>query len=84
MGIVAHKLGCTRVITFKISLNLSLDNRCPRYREREDGEGGGSCCCGGSGRIFLKAYFVSSHLLVGELHVQRLSRGPGSLGIILC
>ena len=39
MGIVAHHLGCTRVITLKISLNLSLDNRCPRHRE--DGEGAG-------------------------------------------
>jgi len=26
MGMVAHHLGCTRVITLKISLNLSLDN----------------------------------------------------------
>ena len=33
---------------------------------------------------FLKAYFVSSDLLVGELDVQRLSGGPGSLGIIVC
>ena len=39
---------------------------------------------GGSGRIVLKAYFVSSDLLVGELDVQRLSGGPGSLGIIVC
>ena len=39
---------------------------------------------GGSGRIVLKAYFVSSDLLVCEPHVQRLSRGPGSLGIVLC
>ena len=80
MGIVAHHLGCTRVITFKISLNLSLDNRCSRHAE--GGEGGN--VAGGSGRIFLKAYFVSSDLLVGELHVQRLSRAPGSLGIIVC
>ena len=46
--------------------------------------GGEGVVAGGSGRIVLKAYFVSSDLLVGELHVQRLSRGPGSLGIILC
>ena len=46
--------------------------------------GGEGVVAGGSGRIVLKAYFVSSHLLVGELHVQRLSCGPGSLGIVLC
>ena len=83
MGIVAHHLGCTRVITLKISLNLSLDNRCPRHREGGVA-GGEGVVAGGSGRIVLKAYFVSSDLLVCELHVQRLSRGPGSLGIVLC
>ena len=40
MGTVAHHLGCTRVITFKISLNLSLDNRCPPAPEG-GGRGGG-------------------------------------------
>ena len=51
-------------------------------RHAEGGEGGN--VAGGSGRIFLKAYFVSSDLLVGELDVQRLSGGSGSLGIIVC
>ena len=67
MGIVAQHLGCTRVITWKISLNLSLDNRCPDTQRAGRGAG---VVAGGSGRIFLKAYFVSSDLLVGELDVQ--------------
>jgi hypothetical protein len=82
MGIVAHHLGCTRVITWKISLNLSLDNRCSR--RAVGGEGGGSCCWVAVEESSLKAYFVSSDLLVGELDVQRLSGGSGSLGIIVC
>ena len=47
-------------------------------RHAEGGEGGN--VAGGSGRIFLKAYFVSSDLLVGELDVLR---GAKPLGLLV-